>query len=67
MKKVLLVLALGASVVALSSCFGRECVCKVKIDGDKVSKSIDFQDECTKTGDWTETGLDGKEYKYKCK
>lgn len=66
MKKVLLVLALGASMVALSSCFGRECVCTIKVDGDKVTKSIDFENECSKTGKWTETVL-GKEYEYKCK
>ncbi len=66
MKKILLVLAVGASMVALSSCFGRECVCTVKVDGEKQSKIIDFQDECEKTGDWKETVL-GTEYEYKCK
>ena len=66
MKKILLVLAVGASMVALSSCFGRECVCTVKVDGEKQSKIIDFQDECKKTGDWKETVL-GTEYEYKCK
>ena len=53
-------------MVALSSCFGRECVCTVKVDGEKQSKIIDFQDECEKTGDWKETVL-GTEYEYKCK
>lgn len=67
MKKILLVLAVGASMVALSSCFGRECVCTVKVDGEKQSKIIDFQDECERTGDWKETGVLGTEYEYKCK
>lgn len=75
MKKVLLVLALGVSAMILSSCFGRECVCTYKVDGDKTAKSIDYQDECEKTGEWTiEEGsaesillYDGKEAKVKCK
>jgi len=66
MKKVLLVLALGVSAMVLSSCFGRECVCKVKVDGDKSVKTIDYQDECEKTGDWEEEVL-GVKYEYKCK
>ncbi|MCQ2960339.1 MAG: hypothetical protein MJ198_09165 [Bacteroidales bacterium] len=68
MKKVLLVLALGASMVALSSCFGRECVCTVKVDGEKITKTIDFENECQKTGKWSEKNpLTGTEYEYKCK
>lgn len=66
MKKILLVLGVGASMVALSSCFGRECVCTVKVDGEKQSKSIDYQDKCDKTGEWTQT-INGTEYDYKCK
>ena len=40
MKKVLLVLSLAMAAVVMTSCFGRECVCKttVKVDGEKVSK-----------------------------
>ena len=74
MKKVLLVLTLGAAALIMSSCFGRECVCKstMKKDGEKVAKtkSIDFDEKCDKTGDWTdkETIL-GVEYETttKCK
>ena len=53
-------------MMALSSCFGRECVCTVKVDGEKQSKSIDYQDKCDKTGEWTQT-INGTEYDYKCK
>ena len=66
MKRILLVLAVGASMMALSSCFGRECVCTVKVDGEKESKIIDYQDKCDKTGEWTQNVL-GTEYEYKCK
>ena len=71
MKKVLLVLSVAMAAVVMTSCFGRECVCKttVKVDGEKVSKgkSIDFEEKCNKTGKWTETEknpLNGKEYEY---
>lgn len=74
MKKVLLVLTIGAAALVMSSCFGRECVCKstMKKDGEKVSKSkdISFDEKCNKTGEWTdkETIL-GTEYEVttKCK
>lgn len=66
MKRILLVLAVGASIMALSSCFGRECVCTVKVDGEKESKIIDFKDECERVGEWKENVL-GTEYEYKCK
>ena len=38
----------------------------VKVDGEKQSKSIDYQDKCDKTGEWTQT-INGTEYDYKCK
>lgn len=66
MKRILLVLAVGASIMALSSCFGRECVCTVKVDGVKESKTIDFKDECERVGEWKQNVL-GTEYEYKCK
>lgn len=53
-------------MMALSSCFGRECVCTVKVDGEKESKIIDFKDECERVGEWKENVL-GTEYEYKCK
>ena len=53
-------------MMALSSCFGRECVCTVKVDGEKESKTIDFKDECERVGEWKQNIL-GTEYEYKCK
>lgn len=74
MKKVLLMVALGASMVALTSCFGRDCVCKTVIekDGDKVSKSKEIyydladgdKDKC-KDND-SETSLGGNKVVVKC-
>ncbi|MBP5723143.1 MAG: hypothetical protein J6X18_06175 [Bacteroidales bacterium] len=59
MKKVLLVLTLGFSMVALSSCIGRDCVCKVTAkDGDrKVVEKVSVydndvdKDKCTDAED----------------
>lgn len=74
MKKVLLVLTLGMAAVVMTSCFGRECVCKstVKKDGDKYAKAkeISYDEKCEKTGDWTEEDeFMGVKYetKVKCK
>ena len=82
MKKVLLVLSLAMAAVVMTSCFGRECVCKTiqKEDGKKtgVSKDIVYKkakhasDNCKDMEsvqmDKTTT-IDGVEYKYeyKCK
>lgn len=75
MKKVLLVLSVAMAAIVMTSCFGRECVCSVKVDGKKESKSIDYKDKCEKTGKWTvekgsaESNLlyGGKEAEIKCK
>lgn len=74
MKKVLLVLSVAMAAIVMTSCFGRECVCKTtyKEGGDKVAKekSISFEDKCSKTGEWTDKSeFMGKEYETttKCK
>lgn len=82
MKKVLLVLTLGMAAVVMTSCFGRECVCKTvaKEDGKKTRKAKEIvykkaehaTQECKDIEDnnkeYTET-IGGVEYKYtmKCK
>lgn len=82
MKKVLLLLSLGMAAIIMTSCFGRECVCKAvsKEDGKKTGKdkSIIYKkadhatDECKELEDsdkeYKET-IGGVEYEYtfKCK
>lgn len=82
MKKVLLVLSVAMAAIVMTSCFGRECVCKTiaKEDGKKtgVEKQIVYkkaknsEDNCKylekEQVEQTKT-IDGVEYKYeyKCK
>lgn len=75
MKRILLIATLGLAALLMSSCFGRDCVCKevVKRDGDKVSKSKEIyfdltdkeKDECKDMDKDYEDGDD--EYKIKCR
>lgn len=64
MKKVVLVVSLFVGAIVMTSCFGRECVCKEKINGKTVEKIIvkdSYYGDCESEYD----AEDG--YEYKCR
>lgn len=63
MKKVVLVVSLFVGAIVMTSCFGRDCVCKEKINGETVGKII-VKD--SKYGD-CESEYDEDGYEYKCR